>query len=583
MTHGGQIIALIPAAGFSSRMEDFKPLLPLGRSTIIEEAVDRFRRAGVDDVRVVIGHRAEEMASVLDRLGVRKIVNSDYAGGMLSSVLAGTRSFEPEIEAFFLLPADTPLVKPSTITALANAYRSRGAGIVYPRFEGFRGHPPLISKHIVEDMPGEVEGGLRAFLGRYEAQAVDLDVIDQFILVGCNTVEDYRKLQAYGFRQAIPTERECKALFKSQGATEKMISHCRMVAELAKIFAINLNRAGLALNVELASVSGLLHDLAKGQPDHARAGARILEELGFGPAARIVGLHTDLGTKLQSMDEAELVYLADKLVDGDLLVSLEERFDGPLRKFAARPDILKGVQRRLKDTKAIKQRLEKISGVTVEELIEKYEKSLRTGSNGQRKIYLVRHCAVTHPGDVKRFIGHIDLPLSEEGLRQAQVLAEKLRHTPIMAIYCSDLRRSVETARTIGKLHGIEPVTTSSFREIALGEWEGLPIDEVSRRYPVEYEARGRDFANFRPPGGESFTDCASRAVPALYEALRQTSGDILIVGHAGMNRILLCHTLGKPMHELFDIPQEYGCLNLIRYGDFTLELEILNETIQME
>jgi probable phosphoglycerate mutase len=53
----------------------------------------------------------------------------------------------------------------------------------------------------------------------------------------------------------------------------------------------------------------------------------------------------------------------------------------------------------------------------------------------------------------------------------------------------------------------------------------------------------------------------------------------MIIVGHAGVNRILLCQALGKSMNELFHIEQDYGCLNLIRYADFAFELEILNET----
>ena len=73
--------------------------------------------------------------------------------------------------------------------------------------------------------------------------------------------------------------------------------------------------------------------------------------------------------------------------------------------------------------------------------------------------------------------------------------------------------------------------------------------------------------------------DCGCRVISALYEALRSTRGNIPIVGHAGVNRILLCQTSGKSMDELFDIDQDYGCLNLIRYADFAFELEILNET----
>jgi len=573
-----EIAALVPAAGYSSRMGKFKPLLPLGRSTVIQEAVERFRRAGVDDVRVIIGHRAEEIAPALEKLGVRKIFNPDYAKGMLSSILAGLKSLEPQIDAVFLLPADIPMVKPGTINVVAVEYRRSGAGIVYPCFEGLRGHPPLISKKLIEDLPGDCAGGLSAYLGRYEEQSVDLDVADQSILMDCDTHEDYRKLQAYGLREFIPTERECRALLSIHGASEELVAHSRMVAEVARTLAVYLKIAGFSINIDLVTASGLLHDLAKGQPDHAGAGAMILEKQGYERVARIVGLHTDLWPERPSLDEAGLVYLADKLVQGDNLVSLEKRFGGPLEKFAHRPEVLDAIGRRLKDARTIKRRVEKILGVSVESVLRKYEKSLRMASSSKRSIFLVRHGAVENPGNVKRYIGHTDLPLSADGVRQAEMLGEKLRHARLSAIYCSDLRRSVETALIIGKFHGLEPVAVRRFRELGLGEWEGLSFDEVRRRYPEEYEQRGRDFVNFRPPGAESFMDCACRVLPAFYEVLGSTRGNILIAGHAGVNRILLCQAMGKSLNDLFDFKQDYGCLNLIRYEDFAFELEKVNE-----
>ena len=574
-----KIIALIPAAGHSSRMGSFKPLLPLGRSTVIQEAVERFRRAGIDDIRVVIGHRKEELAPILDRLEVRKIFNPDYASGMLSSVLAGLRSLESEILAFFWLPVDVPLVKPSTINALVKAYRDSGAGILYPRFEGLRGHPPLISSAIVTNLPDDCRGGLRAFLHAHEKQALDLDVIDQSILMDCDTNEDYRKLHDYSLREDIPTERECEALLRHNGTPEETIVHSRMVAEIARMLAVHLKcTAGLPLNIDLVTSSGLLHDLCKGKPGHAGP-AEILEEIGYGQVARIVALHTDIQLKGHCTDEAALVHLADKFVKGDLVVSLEDRFDGPLRKFAERPDILKAVKRRLRVAKALKKRVENILGVPVETVIRKNEKTLRMASKGQRRIFLVRHGAIGNQGENKCYIGHLDLPLNADGIRQGEALGRKLLHADITVIYCSDLQRSVATAKTIGKYHEIEPCRTPSFREVSLGKWEGLQFDEVRRLYPEEYEQRGLDIVNFRPPGGESFLECSYRVIPALYEALRSTRGDIVIVGHAGVNRILLCRVLGKSMARLFDIGQDYGCLNLIRYRNFAFELEILNDT----
>ncbi len=201
MSTGGGITALILAAGYSSRMGTLKPLLPLGGSTVIEEAVQRFRTARVDDIRVVTGYRAEKLAPVLKRLGVKEVFNPDYDQGMFASVRAGVRSLETGIAAFFLLPVDIPLVKPRTITGLLHAYRHGDARIIYPCFKGLRGHPPLISQACVADLPLDWEGGLRAFLSRYHAEALDLEVMDDTILLDCDTPEDYHRLQAYASKE----------------------------------------------------------------------------------------------------------------------------------------------------------------------------------------------------------------------------------------------------------------------------------------------------------------------------------------------------------------------------------------------
>ncbi len=578
-----KIAALVLAAGYSSRMGDFKPLLPLGRSTVLEEAVERFRRAGIQDVRVVARHRADEIWPVIDGLGAGKILNAYYDRGMYSSVLAGVKSLEPEIVAFFVLPVDIPLVKPATIAALAAAFSAGVAKIVYPRFEGLRGHPPIISKQLAADLPDDCQGGLAAFLGRHEDLAADLDVIDQSILMNCNTRQDYLKLKACASREDIPTERECMALLRDRNASRELVAHSRMVAEVARMLAVYLQSAGLVLNLELIKAGGLLHDLAKGEADHSAAGAEFLEKIGYSRVARIVASHTDIEPKrLRPLDESDVVHMADKFVKGDMVGSLDERFEGPLKKFASRPEALRAVERRLRNATTISMQLENIIGGPLEAVVGKYGKSMRAALSGPRNIYLARHGAVHHPGDVKRYIGHTDLPLTEEGVRQAQRLAEKLRSTPLTAIFCSDLSRSADTARIVGKLHGIETAARPNFREVALGQWEGLAFDAVRGQYPKEYDERGRDIVHFRPPGGQSFMDCARRVAPAFYDAVYSTRGDILIVGHAGVNRILLCMLLGKSLSELFEIEQDYCCLNRIGCTDFSFELDGLNEPLTL-
>jgi probable phosphoglycerate mutase len=114
-------------------------------------------------------------------------------------------------------------------------------------------------------------------------------------------------------------------------------------------------------------------------------------------------------------------------------------------------------------------------------------------------------------------------------------------------------------------------------REISLGDWEGVSFREIKERFPEEYEARGRDLENWRPPGGESFADCRKRVLPSLQKILSVSQGNVLLVGHAGVNRTILCGALGIPIKSLMNIGQDYGCINLIEYSDSRLRVHLLN------
>jgi alpha-ribazole phosphatase len=183
---------------------------------------------------------------------------------------------------------------------------------------------------------------------------------------------------------------------------------------------------------------------------------------------------------------------------------------------------------------------------------------------GQCIIYLLRH-GDSRRDDVKRFIGQTDTPLNEIGRGQAEWWRKELSSFPFSRIYCSDLNRSRETAQIICKNSKGPIQELPELREINLGQWDGLPVQEVRRRYPGEFEKRGVDLVPYRPAGGESFYDVRERVVPVFERISRDLeSGRILITGHAGVNRIILCHLLGMPLANLFRLGQDYGCLNII-------------------
>ncbi len=193
-----------------------------------------------------------------------------------------------------------------------------------------------------------------------------------------------------------------------------------------------------------------------------------------------------------------------------------------------------------------------------------------------RRLYVARHGDVGLPAGQKYFEGQVDLPLSEIGVKQARRLAEGLRDVSLSGVFCSDLVRSRETARVIAAPHHLDSVAREDLREIHLGEWDGLSFAEVQRRYPGEFLERGRDIVHLRPPGGESFLECSRRVRSALEEILRSIDGDVLIVGHLGVNRLILCDALGIPLENMFRIDQPYGSLSILRQGDYGWRLERL-------
>jgi molybdenum cofactor cytidylyltransferase len=188
------IAALIPAAGFSTRMGSFKPLLPLGHGTVIERVISLFRTQGVKDIVVVLGYEASRLAATVESLGVRWVMNEDYEKDMFSSVKIGVRHFHIGTRAFFLLPVDFPLVRPETLTTLANAFLTSGLDVCRPVYQKKYGHPPLISTGLIDDLTHHQEpGGMRSFLSRYEGRTLAVECDDPGILINLNSWQDYEK------------------------------------------------------------------------------------------------------------------------------------------------------------------------------------------------------------------------------------------------------------------------------------------------------------------------------------------------------------------------------------------------------
>lgn len=157
-------------------------------------------------------------------------------------------------------------------------------------------------------------------------------------------------------------------------------------------------------------------------------------------------------------------------------------------------------------------------------------------------IYLVRHGA-TEWNIHKRAQGQADIPLTDKGRSQALDVAKQLCNFDIDAVLSSDLQRAVHTAQPIANALGLEVITDPAFREIDQGEWTGLSVDEIARRWPDlwgparHYNAR---------PGGESPHQVRERALHGVKRALEaHPRGPVVVVSHGGTIRWLCAEALG--------------------------------------
>lgn len=371
MWNKSKIGALVLAAGYSSRMGTFKPLLPFAGATVIENAIRTFRRAGIVDITVVVGHRADELIPILDRLKVKHIFNENYDEGMFSSIIKGVQSLTPETEAFFLLPGDMPLVKSHTVRLLYRAFNKMEMDVVYPVFQKRRGHPPLIGANCFpEILLGGATGGLRQILEGYEGRSYEVEVLDESILQDLDTQDDYRMVHEK-YQRDIPTPAECDEILAQRNVPYFTVNHGKVVAEVARRLVLRLNQVGLHLDVNAVIAAGKLHDIAKGKTNHARLGARMIRQYGYYKIAQIIAAHTDIVIEEKLLlDEVAVVYLADKLVKGDCIVTLEERFAGAMGKYSGDAKAVAAIIERRLRAQQIATTIEQLLGVSLTQVLE---------------------------------------------------------------------------------------------------------------------------------------------------------------------------------------------------------------------
>lgn len=163
-------------------------------------------------------------------------------------------------------------------------------------------------------------------------------------------------------------------------------------------------------------------------------------------------------------------------------------------------------------------------------------------------IDILRH---GEPVGGSRYRGQIDDPLSEKGWLQMRTAVQG--RDEWQQIVSSDLARCADFARELGGRLAVDVELEPAFREVGFGRWEGKSASELLAEDPEGTAAFWRDPINNTPPGAEPLPVFHQRVISAWQSLLERHRGKhLLLVGHAGMMRILLLHALGLPLESFY-------------------------------
>ncbi len=187
-------------------------------------------------------------------------------------------------------------------------------------------------------------------------------------------------------------------------------------------------------------------------------------------------------------------------------------------------------------------------------------------AKNQKTIYLIRHGEIMNDG--QRCIGITEVPLTEKGRLQARRIGmwmarQVKKSRKPFRLYSSPIMRCLETADimiALSPLHRARVEVCKDLHEVMMGEWENLKFEDIRKRYPQEYEERGKNFWEYRVPGGESFEDAGRRAISCLRDLALQHHDEEMepvyfAVVHAGVIRAVLGHLGEIDTDSIMSVP----------------------------
>ena len=225
--------AVIVAAGLSSRMGDFKPMLNIGSISIAQRVIATLRQAGVGKIVVVTGYNAAALERHLANLGVIFLRNNDFATTqMFDSAKIGLEYIQDKCDQILFTPVDIPLFTSATVETLI----ASGSPLACPTCEGQTGHPMLMStKLIPQILQDDGPMGLRGAITRLPVPLTEVPVNDPGVLMDADTMEDYDALLQYHNRQLTRPQVSAAIAREVTFFDEKIAMLLELVEETASV------------------------------------------------------------------------------------------------------------------------------------------------------------------------------------------------------------------------------------------------------------------------------------------------------------------------------------------------------------
>jgi broad specificity phosphatase PhoE len=198
-------------------------------------------------------------------------------------------------------------------------------------------------------------------------------------------------------------------------------------------------------------------------------------------------------------------------------------------------------------------------------------------------ILLTRH-GQTESNVTGFYMGWSDEDLNQVGYTQAHRLSSRLASLPIASVYTSPLRRTSITAAILAEPHKLELKVLDDLIEIRLGDWQGLYMNEIKRRWPELWQQSRVDPSELTMPNGESFSQVTARAVRAFKTVVEANRGkQAVIMTHDVIVRVLVAHILGvsNSIYRRFEINN--ASLTVIRVVNGNSRFITLNDTSHLE